>query len=231
MKYLLKLAAAVAGLVSTAAIATPVYNYSIDNPAGSSNAGDITNVTTSYDDDNSLFTWEATTMDINGQFADGFWLVVSDGPNPKADGGEYAAMCGDLITGRLNVFTYNGQNNNSSCSGGGSLLQSQNFGFIDVIDNGNMRTFSFSLDVSAINSAFNTADWDGVFFDDTIGLWFHTTINSNFTYNDADVLTGYTFGAQSWYDTSNQTTTTPVPTPAPLLLMALALPMLLRRKK
>ena len=231
MKQLLKLAAAFAGLVSTAAMATPVYNYSIDNPAGSAGAGDITNVTTSYDDDNSLFTWESTVEDKNGGFADGFWLVISDGPNPKNDGGEYAIMCGDLDTGRLNMFVYNGQNANNSCNAGATgLLQSEGMGFIDVVDSGSLRTFSFTLDVTSINDAFNTSDWDGVFFDDTIGIWFHTSINSSFSYDANGMLTNYSHGSQSYYDTSNRTTT-PVPTPAPLLLMVFALPLLLRRNK
>ncbi|MCO7224603.1 PEP-CTERM sorting domain-containing protein [Pleionea sp. CnH1-48] len=231
IKSLFKSAVAFAAIgFSAVAMATPVYEYNIDNPPGSANGGDITNIYTNYDADNSLFHWSSTLTQTNGQFTDGFWLVISDGPNPKSQGGEYAIMCGDLNTGILTINTYNGVNGNNSCYDSAGFIDSTSAGFISVSDSGTSRTFSFTLDVADINDYNKDPDWDGISFAENIGVWFHPSRGSVFNYDSNNQLTSYSFAGQGWYDTKDRTTT-PVPTPASILLFALGLPLMLRRRR
>ena len=84
---------------------------------------------TSYDAGTQTFDWSYTVTDDN----DGFWLVVSPGPNPKGNATELAILFGDLGNSndpndnRLTAYVYNGKNNqdkHSSLDNPGILLDS-----------------------------------------------------------------------------------------------------------
>lgn len=78
-----------------------------------------------------------------------------------------------------------------------------------------------SINVTDINNAYNTADWDGVSYADALGIWFHPTVGATFGY---DATTGqlnhFNAGTSGWYDTGvGIPTTTTVPEPASLALL------------
>ncbi len=221
---------AVAAVLSTMTVSAHAayYTYSIDNPPQqpAHSGGEIHNITTSYSTTTETFSWDYTIDDIN----DGFWLVVSDGPNPKsASMNEYAIFYGDLNNNTLSAYQYNGANNSVSWNSPGNLLD-QWSGALTTTDNGNgTETTSFSVDVSGINSQNLGAEWDGAQFGEKIGIWFHPSKGSNFSYNGNGEITGYTHGGAGWHDSSNRTTTeepldpTEIPAPSALFLLGLGL--------
>jgi len=69
------------------------------------------------------FTWDVS-FNTGPAEVDGFWLVVNNGPNPKqSNAKELAIMCGDMATGRLSTYVYNGANNANSWNDPNILLQ------------------------------------------------------------------------------------------------------------
>ncbi|MEM9422768.1 MAG: hypothetical protein AAF986_09730, partial [Pseudomonadota bacterium] len=103
----------------------------------------------------------------------GFWLVVSDGPNPKNQIGEYAILYGDLINNRITAYEYNGDNNATSFIDPGNFLQTFENPFTINQSNGHV---DFEIDVTSINMAPLGPEWDGVNFGvgtHKIGVWFH----------------------------------------------------------
>lgn len=225
MKNFLQLCIAIKLLIVAAAAQATFYSYSIDNPAGSTGGGDIKNITTSYSTTSQIFSWEYTIDAIN----DGFWLVVSDGPNPKGIDDQLAILYGDLNNNLLTAYQYNGLNSSSSYSTPGILLQQWSNVFTTVNTGPGIETTSFSIDVSGINSAINSSNWEGIQFGEQIGIWFHPSRGSNFTYNDDREITAFTRASAGWHDSSNQTTTeepvdpNEIPSPNALLLMVLGL--------
>ena len=199
-----------------------VYSFNIDNPPGSSAAGDITNVNTSYNDATQDFTFSMTVENT----ADGFTLAVNDGPNPKGHGGELALFYFDA-TGTdpvVSVYNYNGQNTQTSWQDGSaqagtqapdqivnSIANPSIFGNITAVDNGDGTvTYTFNVDASVIqdhNPAYgNAADWTGVEFADQIGVWLHPIEDLTTDYDSNGFLTQWDGGSQSWYDNSNANT-------------------------
>ena len=168
-----KLAAALlATFLSSSVFAGPVYEYSVNNPGGSTGAGDIKNVTTSYDVGGEIFTWSYTIgRDSAGNLSDGFWLVVTDEENPKNDANEYAILYGDVSGNQISAYEYSGLNNANSFITPGNLLDT----FVGAISssdddkgtasvNDDTRTIAFSIDVSTVNAGnagTNPAIWDG----------------------------------------------------------------------
>ena len=218
-------------LAATSTASATVWQYDIDNPPGSAGAGDITNVTTSFDDVSEVFSWEYTITESAVGFSDAFWLVVSDGPNPKGVQNQLAILYGDLAANRVSAFQYNGQNNQNSFMNPGQFIESFD-GVLNVSTTATERTIGFSIDVTNINDYIPTPapspsdPWEGVRFDDNLGIWFHPSADSTITYDNNGELDGYTFQRQGWYDTANRTTTV-VPAPAPLALLGLGLMALL----
>ena len=204
-----------------------VWHYDIDDPNGSANAGDISCVTTSFDDVSEVFSWEYTITESAVGFSDAFWLVVSDGPNPKGVQNQLAILYGDLAANRVSAFQYNGANNQNSFMNPGQFIESFD-GVLNVSTTATERTIGFSIDVTNINDYVPTPAptgseaWEGVRFDDQLGIWFHPSAGSTISYDANGEVDGYTFRRQGWYDTSNRTTTV-VPAPAPLALLGLAL--------
>jgi len=131
---------------------------------------------------------------------DGFWLVVSPGENPKYNAQEYAILYGDRESNRITAYAYDGNNNANSFRGGEYLATYEN-----AFSSSNGMTM-FSLDVGAINGAYDTAEWEGVGFGGQQGIWFHQSDDSNFAYNADGTIENYSFGGQMWVDTAFETT-------------------------
>lgn len=178
----------------------------------------LESITSTYDDVNQIFTWDVQ-FNTDPTSIDGFWLVVNNGPNPKStDVNELAIMYGDMDTGILTTYAYNGQNSANSYLTPGILLDTHTF-------TSTTDSLSIDIDVSTIN-AWNTVDTDpdykGVAFDEEIGIWFHISEGSDFSYDTNGEITSYTFQRQGWYDRGGLSTTT-VPEPISVALLGLGL--------
>ncbi|MGD1955448.1 MAG: PEP-CTERM sorting domain-containing protein [Sphingomonadales bacterium] len=152
---------------------------------------------------------------VKGDRQGGFWLVVSDGPNPKGDIGEYAILYGDLKNNRITAYEYNGQNGPSSFSEPGNFLQSfDNDPFTIDTDTGEV---SFQIDVTSINAAFlndpTRPDYDGIKFGQgthKIGVWFHFSedLRVNYEHIDGNLeLTKFNLRHQGYVDFQNKPAT------------------------
>lgn len=221
---------AMAGLCLSGMASATVYSYSVDNPSGSTGAGDITRFSATYDDVSENLSWSTTIREQNGFLADGFWLVLSDGENPKNDVNEYAILYGDIASGNISAYAYNGVNSASSWQTPGDHIETL-VGILSVDDSvANQRTFGFSLDGTNINahdpdnSLVATDDWDGVSFGPKIGIWFHAVVFDGLgaAYDLQNKLTSFDYSRQSWYDTSMKDTSV-VPVPAAVWLFGSAL--------
>lgn len=147
-----------------------------------------------YDPDRETYTMKFT----DDGSKDGFWLVVSDGPNPKSNANEYAILYGDRDANRITAYTYDGTNGPNSYKTGDYLATYDN-----VFSSGGPDMTMYTLDVSGINAAFNTADWDGVQLGSNSGIWFHQSAGSNFSYNADGTIADYAFSGQMWLDAAN----------------------------
>ena len=136
----------------------------------------------------------------------------------------------------LNAFSYNGSGSDGSYSNPSvGLLSSIGLNSADVIDlsaSGDSlnRQLSFTIDTSNLDDGafvgsrfaaagvggYNPADWEGVGYDENIGVWFHPLAETEFTYGtDASGTAGFVTdiqdGAHGWYDIEDANT---VPEPS-----------------
>jgi len=205
-------------LIASHASAT-IFEFEDLNANNGGIADELSTVNATFNDATNDFTWDVTFND-DPTTVDGFWLVVNNGPNPKSSNvNELAIMYGDMDTGVLTTYAYNGQNNSNSIINPGILLQTDTFAVTD-------NSISIDIDATAINAwnAPATApDYTGIAFDQKIGIWFHISKNSTFGYDAlGEVIESYGYGAQGWYDKADLNTIT-VPAPASLLLLGLGL--------
>lgn len=231
MKYLRSIAAA-ALVALTASAQAELYSFETNPGTGGALGNNaIHEISSTFDDANQRFTWNTTfnPMPSMPQGVDGFWLVVNNGPNPKSsDVNELAIMYGDLSTGTLSTYVYNGQNSATSINNPGILIQTDTF---DTATNG----FSLDISTAGINS-FNTgdADYSGVSFDAKIGIWFHFSTGSEFTYDAQGNIVDYGFERQGWYDVANlnaSVSPSPVSSPSLIALFGLGIAGLMVRRR
>ena len=180
------------------------FSYDSQSIGGNQNVGVHKSITTTYDTNSEVLTWSSTFSEKNGKLADGAWLVLSEGPNPKGDKQEYTMFYLDGVAGKLTAYTYNGRNGSDSWKDSNSVyLDSWD---LDVSTVGNERTFSFAVDMTDINSRTDLGnDWKGTFYEEKIGIWFHGVADVNATYDDTThELTKFSYSSQGWYDTANE---------------------------
>lgn len=234
MKNNHKLLAAMTLLAATGlAHAAPIsiFSHTLKNPDGGSfqgvntRGGDVQNIRTTYNETAQTFSWSYTVAPTeNGDVNDGFWLVVSDGPDPKNDENEYAILFGDLDNNRLTAYLYSGENNARSWDDPGELLGD----FALTVEPGpqgsGTQTVSFTIDVDDINNYSDDALWDGISFGESLGIWFHPTVGTRVEYNDDGEITRFSpqrYGA-GYYD-GNDIVVSQVPEPTILYLSGLGL--------
>ncbi|MEM7016577.1 MAG: PEP-CTERM sorting domain-containing protein [Pseudomonadota bacterium] len=231
------IAAGLALGLSSVAVAGPIYSYEDSTGGGTlgnGGAGKLKEVTTSFDTNTDMFSWSYTIGKKMGMHSDGFWLVVTDGPNPKQHDNEYAILYGDVDNNRLSVYEYNGQNSSNSWNTPGRLLATYD-GAMNVSMMSGKRTVDFSIDVSAVNNpghpnlspAVTPADWRGVQLGESLGVWFHPSVNTGVSYNADNEITGFNYSKQGWYDFGNRETDVEyvpdVPEPHTLLIFTVGL--------
>lgn len=209
------------GFIASTQVTATTYQYEINNPPGSDSAGDISTFAATYNDANQQLSFSSTIQQAGSHLANAFWLVLSDGPNPKHHYNEYAIFYGDAATGNLTTYVYNGVNSANSWNTPGEFIESFAGGLTVDTSVSNEVTFSFSIDVSAINAYTPTTpginDWDGALFASKIGIWYHPAVlaDTGATYNADGSLAAFPVARGGWYDTADRVTNVvPVPTAA-----------------
>jgi len=193
---------------SASAVPTPTFIFKDTNPGGSSRGGDLSHIRTSYNEGASKFLWEYTISTENSQGVehDGFWLVVNDGSNPKGHT-NLAILYGDLQGDNVTAYQYNGLNNKDSYEVPGTFIQSwQNVFDIQQSADGSETSVSLMLNVENVNSS-GGIDWQGIFYDEKVGIWFHPTAGASFSYNNGgETLASFNSGRSGWYDVGYKAT-------------------------
>jgi hypothetical protein len=234
------LAAAVLGMASAAASATQ-YQWIFDgsNPGQNPAGGTISAVNSTFDTASKVFTWDVSFSDGVSGNTNGYWLVVNDGPNPKSHDRELAIMYFDatsLAAPKVSIYRYNGANSNNSFSSPGDLLASSSVETsgiaASVSDSGDTRTMRLMVDATSINSRYGAAngfpDWEGIAFDDRIGMWFHPIRNAHFGYDGLRITS--LGGTSGWLD-GDHLTTTIIPAPGAAALVAMGGLLATRRRR
>lgn len=220
------IAIAAIALVGTSAQAADggTFKYRNDNPTGGGvgNQMDFFEMTYQQKGGKDRFTLKYDLEIAKGP--NGFWLVVSDGPNPKNHLNEYAILYGDLRDKRVTAYVYSGKNNGDSFKKSGNFIGS----FADAITvDEDFTSISLDLDVTSINAFMpkNTMDndWDGVAFGKKVGIWFHPADFSQAYYNhDGSINVHSKIRGKGFYDKAYQHTTH-VSEPASLALLGFGL--------
>ncbi len=184
------MALALTTVAAVAQVAPTNYSYSW-NGKGISPGGYGTSITgfdASYDNANGKDTLNLNVA-AGSQFVrdDSFWLVLNGGGNPKGMMGELAILYGDLKTNKITAYSYNGSNSGDSYKNPASYLQTF---FNPFSFNAGNNAFSFSLDVTALNSL-NLPNWKGAQFNSNLGIWYHPQALSAATYDWKGRLTNF----------------------------------------
>ena len=203
-----------------------IYSYDVVDPAGSDNAGDIRQVTTSFNEATNELAFKMT-IDNNSE---GFTLAINDGPNPKGHGDELALLYFDNSGPEpvISAYTYDGENNLNSFQNEplvSSLGPDSPFSNISVTtDEYGQSMFSFELDATSIQEFSDSDKWTGVSFQDSIGVWLHPVDGLETSYDSNGFLETWNFDSQSYFDVANQAAESadapiveaPVEAPAPV---------------
>lgn len=240
--------ASVAALAASSAFATNwVWDWNGGN-AYNNAGGSINSIRAEFNDQTNRFVWRTNFGDNpNGKKTDGYWLVVSPGPNPKGNDGELAALYFDRNGGNpsLTVYAYNGVNGDTSWKDGSQASGNQTpdrilssrltqnwINSLTAVDEANgTRTFTIDIDATAIQTHVplhgGPDPWTGVGFGQKMGLWFHPVVGISSAYSQG-YLSDWQYKDQGWFDGSNFTT---VPEPATMLALGAGLAALAARRK
>ena len=178
----------------------------------------------------------SATYTANSEMPQGFWFVLGDGPNPKDGGGDhpifYFDASGDSGGAIISAYIYNGQNGASSHLETDSFLASSETSSTltaAALYFGQQANFTFTADLSGINSAPVGPDWKGGGFGEEVGIWFHSVTFKNAPeYNPDGSLKVFDLQSADFFDVANGST---VPEPSAALLSLLGAAILLRRKR
>lgn len=185
-KILAGLSAVCLSTVAMAGGITHEYN-SVGGGKFGGNGAKYNSIQGQYTTGSQDFKW---VVDYADQAADGGWLVISDGPNPKIADDDLAILYFDDATMDVWAYAYNGKNNKAS------YKETDFLGYFEDAYTrvGNVATLM--LNAAGINSQIST----GLRFGPMIGIWFHPAYDS---YAEGDKTGLYEFGGgkSGWYDT------------------------------
>lgn len=210
-------------LGSSAAFAQ-TYSFTVTDPASSNKAGTIKEVSSSYNKDAQTLSFSTTLFKKSGAIADGFWVVLNTGPNPKGVQDELAIFYLDAsgsydssgtATGSgpiVSAYGYNGANSDSSFVDPGVLLKSTQTGLAagestSATGDSSSRTLGFTLDVADINSSFLTSISyanEGASFDPN--NWYGTGYGDGTVENKAGIWLHTLTESEFTYDSENKIT-------------------------
>jgi hypothetical protein len=213
------------------------------------NAGTYESIRATFDTSSQRFVWQVV---FSNQVTDGLTIAVNNGPMPSGQPDELAMVHFDFSNGspRVSVYRYNGTDaNNSWRDGDGNVSGVQPVDVIhratdtswrsaSVVDAGGKRTFNLDFDASFINAftptIFGTngsSDWQGIGFDQGLGLWMHSYDNLSTSYNNG-ALSQWNYGAWGLVEgTGYGTVLVPLPAAAWAGLGGLALAGLVARRR
>ncbi len=256
-------------LAAVSAVDAGVFSFQWDRPDGfdgtagpfqtDDDAGLLNNLTLSYDSNAQRLTFlaafDAAPSQSNKPF--GLTLVLNNGPDITGSTNEYAIL--RFLTGNesrnpvISAFAYNGstqRGNQWFHRRADRIATSRNdaswVNAVSAVDSAAGRVIAFDIDVSAINGfappGGDPADWFGVGFDETIGLWLNSyTLNlpgvtGNAPLSGRSTQRGWLWGPRGNVDAglfrfNDQPTTVNIPEPASLALMALGMGTICRRAK
>ncbi|MEO1593444.1 MAG: hypothetical protein AAFU71_19440, partial [Cyanobacteria bacterium J06632_22] len=185
----------ISSVAIASALAAPAsastFRFDSTTIGGNTNVGVHEHIETTFNTKTDWFNWSSTfsANPNNGNLAEGAWLVVSPGPNPKSHAQEYVMFYLDGLAEKVSMYVYNGMNSSSSYEHNIYLGSTA----LTVEEEGDERTFSFGLDMTEINNkdiaAVNTdptvtTDWVGTAFEEEIGIWFHGVEDLDTDYNE-----------------------------------------------
>ncbi len=200
------------------------YRYVWDGSSGgySAAAGAIHEVEVTYDAEHDLLTFYAVVQD-NGNDNDGFFLALSDGPNPNSARGMAAFYFDDTRADPVvTIYAYNAhpnvaQSHRSWADGDGdqsgdqtpdrilsSLANPERFPVLydDLIDGKSI--YEFTVDASLINLHiplhYSSSEWEGAKIGSQIGLWFHPMEGISSQYDSAGWLTSFSYDTRGYLD-------------------------------
>ncbi len=230
---------AIGALVGPAVAGTTFFQYARTDPGQNDAGGRVGAINATYNPTSNVFVWSATISNGATVDTDGFRLVVSPGPNPRTRADEYAMVYFDATTlaaPRVSVYRYNGLDRppvggahpNESFVDPNDLLATNNQPSSGIVatasENGATRTFTVTIDATAINArygAFNGwPEWRGLQFGQRLGYWFHPFRNGRTTYM-GPMLTSLDWDGLGFVDASNEMTVEiPAPGAGGLVLIA-----------
>ncbi len=234
--------------LGSVAIASQAQTFSFNTaPVGTNNeAGVYKNVKGSFNKSTKEFNWSGTFgKDVDGNKTDGYWLVVSNGADPKTTSGQLSIMYLDASNTsnvKLTVYGYNGVNGDTSYKDGNgqggapSKIKSSVFDkswvkSLTAKDNADgTRTLGFDIDGSSIQNYGNASTgWTGLSFGGYVGVWMHAVSGLSTDYSSG-YLTKFEYDHQGWWDQSYVHTSS-VFEPCSIAALALGGAFLARRRR
>ncbi len=175
--------------LSTAAMAGGItYEYnSVGGGEFGGNNKPYNSIQGQYTTGSQDFKW---VVDYAGEAADGGWLVISNGPNPKNADDDLAILYFDADSKDVWAYAYNGKNNKAS------YQETAFLGFFEDAYTHVGTVATLMLNAAGINSQIET----GLRFGPMIGIWFHPAYDS-YAKGDNDGLDEFGGGKAGWYDT------------------------------
>lgn len=201
-------------------------------------AGRIKNVSGSYDTDAQTFSYSTEIGKNRGSSFDGFWLVINGGggtPGALGQIGKIGILYFDAHAKDITVYQYTRRGTRSYQDGeliastrvDDSFVQS-----LDVTNNGNSQTASFTLDIDGFNTALG-GDWMGLVFGKQVGIWMSVFDHGKVRYGQDGSIHNWRFCQRGWFDASTIDTveTETVPTPSAAMAGIAGLGLLASRRK
>jgi len=199
--------AVLTALWAIAPAAATTFNFKGTDVGGNPTVGEYRVISADFNTNSNLFSWSSTLARNarNNRLADGGWLVISDGPDPRPFSQEYVIFYLDGNNGKVSAYDYSNTHRSHSW-GSTTFLGSAPLTSTTTAD-GEQRTLDFSFDMSAINSRTDFgADLKGTQFTDKIGIWFHGLDGLQASYLESEELSQFSYKAQGWYDASSKET-------------------------